>query len=155
MDPEISARLGGLQADALKNFSTKNNSLSIFYADKNKIPIERILAAIAGGRDNVQEVDYALFDSNLLNEHGIKTEQKKGTTADDEVNDLHIDLVDLTANQVNSIASSIQKSGDLKRIPKRKIGKKLALGLKAGYLDRKRINSILSPKLYEYSTNCS
>jgi len=155
MDREITASLGGLQADALKNFSTQNNALSVFCVNKNKMPIERILAAIAGGRDNVQEIDYALFDSKILEEHGIKISPKKGITADDEVNGLHIDLIDLTANQVEAIASSIQKRGELKRIPKRKIGENLAVGLKEGYLNRNRINSNLFGKMSKYINNCS
>jgi len=155
MDPQIAINLGGLQADALKNFSTTSNALSVYYAGNDTIPTERILAAIAGGRENIQEVDYAVFDSKLLEKHEIKTNQINGKTADDKVNELHLDLVELTANQIYLLASSIQISGELKRISKINIGRKISIGLKEGCLDQKKVNQSLIPKLNKYSHSCS
>ena len=130
MNPQKAHELGGLQADALKNFKTKENAFSVYEVENELTDIERILAAIAGTRDNVQEVEYASFDSNLLEEHEIKTKKIKGDTADDEVNNLHIDLIDLTAKQLYLLASSIQKDGKLIRILKKEIGRKITEGLK-------------------------
>lgn len=139
MNPQKAHELGGLQADALKNFKTKENAFSVYEVENELTDIERILAAIAGTRDNVQEVEYASFDSNLLEEHEIKTKKIKGDTADDEVNNLHIDLIDLTAKQLYLLASSIQKDGKLIRILKKEIGRKITEGLKEGYLDKKKL----------------
>jgi len=151
MEPQKADELGGLQADALRNFITKENALSVYEVENKLIDIERILAAIAGMRDNVQEVDYATFDSNLLEEFEIKTKKIKGDTADDEVNNLHIDLIDLTAKQVCLLASSIQKDGNLMRILKKKIGREITEGLKKGYLNKNKINEKLLPKLAKYA----
>lgn len=153
MNPQKAHELGGLQADALKNFETKENAFSVYEVENELTDIERILAAIAGTRDNVQEVEYASFDSNLLEEHEIKTKKIKGATADDEVNNLHIDLIDLTAKQLYLLASSIQKDGKLIRILKKEIGRKITEGLKEGYLDKKKINEKLLPKLTKYAQN--
>ncbi|MFH1563085.1 MAG: hypothetical protein ABIF11_06695 [Nitrospirota bacterium] len=153
MDPQKANELGGPQADALKNFKTKENALSVYEVENELTDIERILAAIAGTRDNVQEVEYASFDSNLLAEHEIKTNKIKGDTADDEVNNLHIDLIDLTAKQLYLLASSIQKDGKLIRILKKEIGIKITEGLKEGYLDKNKINEKLLHKLAKYAQN--
>jgi len=151
MDPQIADELGGLQADALRNFITKDNAFSVYEVQNEQTDIERILAAIAGTRDNVQEVEYAIFDSGLLEELEIKTKKIEGDTADDKVNNLHIDLIDLTAKQVCLLASSIQKDGNLARILKKKIGRRITDGLKLGYLDERKINERLLPKLAKYA----
>ncbi len=155
MDLQKADELGGLQADALKNFRTKENALSVYEVQNELTDIQRILAAIAGTRDNVQEVEYATFDSNLLEELEIKTNKIKGDTADDTVNNLHIDLIDLTAKQVCLLASSIQKAGELTRMLKKKIGKKIIEGLKEGYLNKNKINEKLLPKLAKYAQSGS
>ena len=62
-----------------------------------------------------------------------------GHTADDKINNLHIDLIALTAKQVYLLASSIQKYGKLTRILKKKIGREITEGLKEGYLDKKKL----------------
>ena len=151
MDPQKAKELGGLQADALKNFTTMENALSLWEIQNELNDIERILAAIAGTRDNVQEVEYATFDSKILEELEIKTNKIRGDTADDKVNNLHIDIIDLTAKQVYLLASSIQKDGELRRILKNKIGRKITENLKVGYLDKRKIDEKLLPKLAKYA----
>lgn len=86
-----------------------------------------------------------------MEEFEIKTKKIKGDTADDEVNNLHIDLIDLTAKQVCLLASSIQKDGNLMRILKKKIGREITEGLKKGYLNKNKINEKLLPKLAKYA----
>ncbi len=147
LDKQISENIGGLQADSLKNFRTSNNSLSIFQFDQRNISEVRILAAIASGRDSIAEVDYAIFESNILEQIPIVVEKSKGDTADDLVNDFHIDLVKLTANQICSLAKFIQYNGELKRIPKQKIKNALVEGLSNGSLIKENVNQKLIPKI--------
>lgn len=64
MDSEIAQQLGGLQADALKNFQTTDNTLSIFYVD-DVVPPERVAAVIALGGDRLDNVDFVTPGSPL------------------------------------------------------------------------------------------
>lgn len=139
LDPEISKELNGTQADALRNFRSQNNSLSVFIADdQNKIA--RILAAIAASGSNLDRADYAIFDTALLEHHGISYEKCPGETADKEVNDLHVDLKDLTVSQVCKLVQDIQNEATLEHISKKEVEKNIINGLEYGFLTRDRIN---------------
>ncbi len=147
LDKQISKDIGGLQADSLKNFRTSNNSLSVYLFDQSTISEVRILAAIASGRDNIAEIDYAIFESNILEQIHLATGSSKGETADNLVNDFHIDLVKLTTNQICSLAKFIQDNGELKRISGKFITIALAEGLANGNLIKQKINQKLIPKI--------
>jgi hypothetical protein len=91
LEPEIYPQLNGTQADALKNFRTTENRLSLFIADDENA-ISRILAAIVAGGQNATNADYAIFETEILDQCGINYERCPGETADEQVNKLHIDL---------------------------------------------------------------
>jgi len=141
LDPQIAKRLGSLQADALKNFKTRDNKLSVFLSDD--IEPERILTAIASSRDQVAEIDYAVFDDKVLQQAEIKSEKTEGETPDDVVNMHHIDLIDLTAQQIQLLASFIQDHGALRRHQKKAIKKFLTQAIFTGWLEYSKINTKL------------
>lgn len=138
LDPEISKDQNGIKADALKNFKTSANTLSVFIADdKDNIP--RILAAIAAGGERLDRVDYAIFGTDILDQHGIKYEKCLGKTPDEKVNQLHVDLKELTASQVCSLAQDIHSDGILERLSKREIEKAFNHGLSNNFLKKELI----------------
>jgi len=140
LDPEISKELHGaqVQADAMKNFRTSENTLSVFIADDaNKIP--RILAAIAANSTSIDKVDYAIFDTNILDQHGIKYKKCLGDTPDEDVNQLHVDLEYLTAFQVCSLAQDIQDKGSLDRFSKKCIKDAITNGINNKYLNNELV----------------
>lgn len=77
MDIVVAKEIGGLQADALKNFKTTENKLSVYQIENidDRTLVIRVLAAIAAGRDKPGEIDYAIFDSMILKKIGINVEQ--------------------------------------------------------------------------------
>lgn len=138
LDPQISMERNGTQADALKNFKTISNALSVFIAD-DQDKLTRILAAIAAGGSKPDKVDYAIFDAIILERNGIHYEKCPGDTADEEVNKLHVDLKNLTAVQVSSLAQSIKDEGNLNRLSKTKIIKAITDGLNNNFLNRENV----------------
>ena len=149
LSAELSAEIGGLQADALKNFKTTSNSLSVFILEdkNNEELLHRILSAIASGRNSISEVDYAIFDCAIISIVGIKHFATPGQTADQQVNSLHIDLNNLTASQVIKMAEFISKEGTLSRVSKKAIQKSISKGLSSGMLEKNRLNPTLLEKL--------
>ncbi|GAB4506941.1 MAG: hypothetical protein Tsb0026_00150 [Sulfuricaulis sp.] len=147
LDPQYSKNLGGLAADAIKNFKTFGNSLSVFSVEDDPNLITRVLAAIIGGCDRICEAEYALFDSSILDDLGIKYEQEDGKTADAEVNKQHVNLGDLTADQINNLAEKIQAIGHLNRILHNKIEESLREGIQRGTIQYDRLNKKLATSL--------
>jgi len=147
LDRQVAERLGSLQADALKNFKTTENKLSVFLSDD--VEPDRILTAIASSRDKVAEIDYAVFDDKVLKQAAIKSEKTKGETPDDVVNMHHIDLIDLTAQQIHDLASFIQNYGVLQRHSKKSVVKLLNQAIVDGRLENSKINTKLLAELQQ------
>jgi hypothetical protein len=138
LDPEDSKDQNGIKADALKNFKTSTNTLSVFIADDEE-KISRILAAIAAGADKIDRVDYSIFDTDILDQYGIKYEKCLGETPDEVVNQLHVDLRDLTASQVCLLAQDIQSNSSLERLSKKDVEKAIYNGLDNNFLKRELV----------------
>lgn len=142
LDPEISqANHGGeVQGDALKNFKSIGNRLSLFLIDDlEKIP--RIMAAIACAK-SLDSVDYAVFESALLDEHDIQYEKCPGDTIDLDVNQLHVDLVGLTAGKIHVLAKVIQDHAKLERLSRKQVEKAIRDGIENGFLPKERVKAI-------------
>lgn len=134
MDSEIAQQLGGLQADALKNFQTTDNTLSIFYVD-DVVPPERVAAVIALGGDRLDNVDFVTFDDEILSLIDVAPIKVPGQTVDSCVNQKHVDLTRLTAAKILGLANQIQNEGTCSRITKKQAIKILKNLHEAGSLD--------------------
>ena len=149
LDPQKADEIGGLQADALKNFKTTENALSVFKLNDNDIEksVTRVLIAIACGRDKTDKIDYALFDDEILNTLNIKVNEKDGDTPDSDVNKLHIDLHSLTGDAICKLAGFIQNFGELHRLWPKDVEKAIRKGIEEGHLEVTNINTKLFDKL--------
>lgn len=70
--------------------------------------LERVVTALAGTRQVITDIDYAVFDHSLLSEIAIELEFNDGDTADDDVNKWHRDLVELTTSKLLALARVIK-----------------------------------------------
>ena len=144
---EIAKELGGLQADALKNFKTTDNALSVYRLDGDIVPLDRILAALAGTRDHLQEIDYAMFDAELLKVHDIDTNDGPGETPDEEVNQRHLNLIKLTAPKLCALISSIQARGTVARAASKMVRNALLDSIHQARIKKDKLNARLIPRL--------
>lgn len=149
LDRQIAEKFGGLQADALKNFKTSENKMSVFKVDEDnkQESVIRILVALACGRQSLDKVDYALFDSDIIKKLDIQVDEIEGTTPDQTVNKLHIDLKKLSGDIICELAKSIQNSGELKRLYSKDIEKAINEGIEKKQLQVEKINSQLLSKI--------
>ena len=111
---------GSVCADALRNFKTSDNRLSVFSLAQDDMLRQIVCAIVASPNSkNVPDTDYVIFDRSIIVELGISTEETRGDTLDDEVNALHIDLTRLSGLQLTRFAEKLQEHGELGRIPKK------------------------------------
>jgi len=99
---------GELRADALANIETERNRLSIYLVnDAAGITTERLISAVGANRAYLANVDYVVFDSDILNELHIDVDVIPGETPDQGVNASHRDLMRLTARKLADFANTL------------------------------------------------
>lgn len=134
-------RHNDLQAEALKDLSTVDNRLSVYRADSEQ-DIDRIVIALAATRDNLQNVDYAVFDDAEFQGIGIQIEPSFGVPPAGMVNKLHHDIFKLTARQVAALATIIA-SGRIERRARPDIRSGLRLAIKCGEVNKNEMKEQL------------
>jgi hypothetical protein len=126
----------------------KNNSISIWVIEDDKSNFKRVIAALAANRDNIVNIDYALFDINILTLLHIKYQEEDGGTPDQIVNQsFHLNLIELTARQAFVLAREIHKCGEPARINHKDVQQYIKDCLLAKFLDRSKINMNILDKI--------
>jgi hypothetical protein len=132
--------VGELQGDALGDLTCKGNALSLYMVDEhNDAEKLRVAVALAATRQNLANVDYALIDPQFLDAIGVLQADIAGDTADDSVNKLHRDLVQLTSSQVYRIAQHIGETGAVHRFMFNVIQAAVVAALKTKTLDISKV----------------
>ena len=126
---------GELQADALADLKTTEGRLSVFDIGLGVSP-ERIAIAIAATRSDVEEVEYRIFDSVVIQQLGLTFAMSSGETPDDQVNKVHCDIQMLTTERLSKFAMAISNI-DTCMVVFEKIERGLADGVQAGRLKKK------------------
>jgi hypothetical protein len=102
---------GDALGDALRDLRSKRGVLSVFEIedDASAAHIERIVVAIAAkGKEEPVDVAYRLFDPRAVLALGIIVDAKqRGETGDDEINEVHRNLVQLSAEKLGRLATLI------------------------------------------------
>lgn len=146
IDP--SASIGGeVQADALKNFDTTDNRLSVFEVPETGLDAARLAAAVAFERDNLDHVDYVVFDSALLQKLGIEIKATPGGTPHSSANPQHRDLQIDTGRRLLSYAQAMMEFGLLRRVLKPIVANFLAEAVRAGEVELDRLKPGLRKEL--------
>ena len=136
------------QADALDDLRTRRNELSVFRADTDCM-VDDVVTGLAAGRDDISHVDYAIIDGERIFGLGIRQPVRSvGQTPYHPANELHHDVVDLTAVDLVALVKLI-KVDDVVRIPPRRVKYLLLAAVKNGTLDvsslTERLAGSLSP----------
>ena len=135
----------GRQSDALGDFSTTSNKLSVYLVDSDD-KIRQVVAGLAASRDNLSNLDYAVIEGDLLDKLNLQAVQTPGRTPHNEANNLHHDIVNLTAYNILDLVQSIDAS-DVKRCSIQKVRAALERSIKDGHIDIKTLKDSLSRKL--------
>lgn len=138
---------GELQADALFDFETKHNEVSVWKLEDDNSNLERVIASLASTRDQLSNLDYAIIEQSKLDEIGIDMKPSDGVSADEEANQKwHRDLVELTAEKIYLLARSVQLA-QIERVSLSDVRESLSRGLSHGWICRGRLKCKVRKKL--------
>ena len=128
-----------LQADTLGDLETKDNKLSVYQISNSNENLEQVVVAIALTCDHITNVDYALINEEDLDSLKLKCVRTNGDTPDENVNLLHYDLVEITANKILDLAYVIKRS-EINRLTEKRVKQIAANALNQNSFDRTKIN---------------
>ena len=133
--PEVDwLEIGDLKGDALSDIQTQDGKLSVYLVD-SEVDRRRVVVALAATRENVSNIDYAVFENARLVLLGIMVDQSPGKMPDQTVNGMHYELGRLTTKRLTQLADVVS-AGEHKRILKKRIKELLKEAIDAGRLDR-------------------
>src|SRR5580693_1775708 len=79
-------------ADPLGDLPTKGNLLSVWVLTDDRSNLERVVRAVAIGKDHIDNAGYVVFDSSAVENAGIEMLENAGSSDDAEANAWHRDL---------------------------------------------------------------
>jgi hypothetical protein len=138
---------GEIQADALVDIRTTDNSLSVWQIDNNSNNLERVISALASTLDGLRQIEFVLLEIDLLEKHGFQIIQTTGNTPDIDVNDLwHKDITKLSVFKLYELAHIIN-SKESARFTRSEVEQFILNNCNDGNLDLRKINPKLKDKL--------
>jgi len=138
-DSAEGASENALTSDALKNAATNNGELSIYEVPSDD-DLLIIMAALAYRRNALRDVDFCIFDGSALDACEIKTSRTRGNTGCRHVDELHLDMVSLTAISVTRFVCKAAHSGLLDSFDKEQVKNKIIELVGNGDLDATHIH---------------
>jgi hypothetical protein len=130
---------GELQADALVDLQTQSNALSVFHVNQIESNLHRVVAALAANNRFLSNFDFAIFGEEVVSESGINIKKSRGDSPDDQVNNWHSDLHELSAPKLLSLATQIKSKAKIERISHLQVLSMVADSLISGQIERSRI----------------
>jgi hypothetical protein len=103
--------LDDVPADSLGDLLSQQNLLSVWEVEPDRSNLERIVRAVAIGRNEIAHMGYVVFDSGLLAEAGIEILPNRGESLDEEANAWHRDLV-VSGNKLVALTKVILRHGE-------------------------------------------
>jgi hypothetical protein len=123
-------------ADPIGDLNTTGNLLSVWVLSEDKSNLERVVRAVAVGKEKISDTGYVVFDSAVLMEAGIELQDNKGATPDSDANDWHRDLV-LSGNKIVALTKAILRHGESGSILKHRLRELVKEGIAQGQLPSK------------------
>lgn len=135
------------QADALASLKTSGNLLSVWIIDDDRSNLNRVIAALAAGRDFLDKLDYALIDAAAIEDIGVYFNQAAGNTPDKGANQRwHQDLAGLTGRRLVALAAKMHGS-NMTRIPKKGVRDLILESIASGFVARESLKDKLRENL--------
>lgn len=138
---------GEVPAEAVQDFRTDGNELSVWYVEPDRSNLDRVLTAIAANREHFEKIDYAVFEDAVVDRCGITIRPTLGQLPDEHASRTwHRDLVELSGRKLVSLAESIA-TGTPERKPMSQIRELLAVAARDGHINRELMRNGLAAKL--------
>lgn len=133
-------------ADPLADLNTLTNSLSLYLIENKRRDLKKIIVGIATTRENIESMGYALIKITDMEKTGFKVIENLGDTPYAEVNILHRELKDLTAERLIELAKLIHKKAHKSTFFKAEINKFITNALKRKKLEVSRMTKGMRKK---------
>ena len=141
-------RDGDVQGDALYDLRTSSNTLSVWMVDEDQANLNRIIAALAAGRQTLDKLDYALIERQRLDRLGIDIAKVNGVSGDEKANTLwHQDLRGLSGARLVDLAYLMQEHAKFGRVQKKRVAALIIDSLKKGFIRPDQVGERLRAKL--------
>ena len=101
---------GDFAADLFGDLVTKRNKLSVYSVAEDQSNVRTIAGALTVTRGQFDRFEYVLFSESLLTDVGIGIDRSKGHTPDEEANEAHRDLTQISAQRLHNLARNIVRS---------------------------------------------
>lgn len=134
-----------LPADPFADVSTRDNVLSVWEVHEDRSNLDRIVRAVAVGKERIDHVAYVLFDSDLVEASKIEIHKTRGGTQDDGANEWHRDLA-LTGRKLYALVDGMVRTGELGKVLKKKLEQLIKDGIKSGELPETLHEKLLKSK---------
>lgn len=138
---------GEIQADPLGDLATRDNTLSVWQVEDDNSNLNQVIAALASSRDSISNLDYVVFDIDLLVGTGIKIEINRGATPYEMANIWHRDLVELTATKLVRLAETMLTHSRIERILEKKILHLIKDAVQNEQIDKAKLKEGVTKKL--------
>ncbi|MBW7990281.1 MAG: hypothetical protein FVQ84_09740 [Planctomycetes bacterium] len=135
-------REGEIPADPIFGFRIGSNTMSVWIVDDDSSRIKWLAVALSIKKNKLEDFEFVLLDSTIVDDIGIKATQTVGRCPDSELNQFHLDLVEISAQRLLQLTQIILKkiSEEQKvlvdRIPRKDVAQYIQEGISKG-----RINS--------------
>ena len=127
---------GKAQADALRDLETRDNKLSVWHVEDDESNLQQVVAAVSCKRDQASNLDYALFDQDVLARISARIEHTVGETLHNEANARwHRHIVELSAEKTAELANIIMECGTRVRISEAKVVELIRQAVASGAVD--------------------
>ena len=136
-----------IQADLLRDFETKDNTLSVWLVQDDRSNLNDVLLALGASRDTASNLDYTIFDVGLLANINIKLEINAGNTLYAKANCWHRDLVELTTNKIVKLAEYLLKNAELERFSEKGMIKLIQDAVNKNQIDRAKLKPSIDKRL--------
>lgn len=125
---------GDVPADPIGDLRTSQNALSVWHVEPDRSNLERVVRAVAIGKERVDSSGWVLFDSELLSPLGIDVVEVPGGTKDEGAKQWHRDLVNLSGNKLAALARAIIERGESGTVQKKRLAALIDAGIRNGEL---------------------
>ena len=115
-------------ADSVCDLPTQQNLLSVWEVAEDRSNVERLVRAMAIGRDKIAAMGYVLFDSDLLPAAGIVTVPNAGKSPDEGANPWHRDL-EVSGNKLVALTKAILQHGESGTVLKARLSELVEQGI--------------------------
>jgi hypothetical protein len=138
---------GEIQADAFGDLSTSQNTLSVWYVD-DQSNLEQVITALSSNRDTISNLDYVLFNLDLVSNIGIKIEKNKGATPYEDANHWHRDLTMITASKLFKLVEIIcNQNSEKGRVQEKNILKWINQAVQSNLIKKEKLKQKIVNKL--------